>query len=162
MTDAARVEALIVPSVEAMGYEVVRVQISGQARPTMQIMIERADRANMTVEDCADVSRAVSAILDVEDPVSVAYTLEVSSPGIDRPLTRPAHFDRFAGFEARLETRVPIEGRKRFKGLLRGFADGAVAIDTQEGPARIPFEDLTTAKLVLTDELIEAMQAEPR
>jgi ribosome maturation factor RimP len=162
MTDAARVEALIVPSVEAMGYEVVRVQISGQARPTMQIMIERADRATMTVEDCADVSRAISAILDVEDPVSVAYTLEVSSPGIDRPLTQPAHFDRFAGFEARLETRVPIEGRKRFKGRLRGFADGVVAIDTQEGLARIPFEDLTKAKLVLTDELIEAMQADPR
>jgi ribosome maturation factor RimP len=162
MTDAARVEALIVPSVEAMGYEVVRVQISGQARPTLQIMIERSDRATMTVEDCAEVSRAVSAILDVEDPVSVAYTLEVSSPGIDRPLTRPQHFERFAGFEARLETRVPIEGRKRFKGRLRGLDAGAVAIDTQEGPARIPFEDLTKAKLVLTDELIEAMQAGPR
>jgi ribosome maturation factor RimP len=162
MTDAARVETLIVPSVEAMGYEVVRVQISGQARPTLQIMIERSDRATMTVEDCAEVSRAVSAILDVEDPVSVAYTLEVSSPGIDRPLTRPKHFERFAGFEARLETRVPIEGRKRFKGRLRGLDEGAVAIDTQEGPARIPFEDLTKAKLVLTDELIEAMQAGPR
>ncbi|MFN8722956.1 MAG: ribosome maturation factor RimP [Rhodospirillales bacterium] len=162
MTDAARVETLIVPSVEALGYEVVRVQISGQARPTLQIMIERSDRATMTVEDCAEVSRAVSAILDGEDPVSVAYTLEVSSPGIDRPLTRPKHFERFAGFEARLETRVPIDGRMRFKGRLRGLDEGAVAIDTQEGPARIPFEDLTKAKLVLTDELIEAMQAGPR
>jgi ribosome maturation factor RimP len=159
MADASRIEALVAPTVEGMGYEVVRVQLTGGDRPVLQVMIERADRAPTTVDDCADASRAISAVLDVEDPVSGAYTLEVSSAGIDRPLTRPDHFRRFAGFQARLETRVPIEGRRRFKGVLRGLEDGAVVMDVEEGELRVAPEDIAKAKLVLTDELIAASRA---
>lgn len=141
-----------------MGYEVVRVQISGGQRAILQIMAERADGAPMTVEDCADISRSVSALLDVEDPIREAYTLEVSSPGIDRPLTRLKDFERFAGFEARLESRMAIDGRKRFKGMLKGVEDGLVCIDTEQGAARLEFDNILRAKLVLTDELIRASQ----
>lgn len=141
-----------------MGYEVVRVQISGGQRSILQIMAERADGAPMTVEDCADISRSVSALLDVEDPIREAYTLEVSSPGIDRPLTRLKDFERFAGFEARLESRMAIDGRKRFKGMLKGVEDGLVCIDTEQGAARLEFDNILRAKLVLTDELIRASQ----
>ncbi|HZH27831.1 MAG TPA: ribosome maturation factor RimP [Azospirillaceae bacterium] len=160
MQDTSKVERMITPTIESMGYEVVRVQLQGTQNPTLQIMIERTDRAPITVEDCADVSHAVSAVLDVEDPIGDAYRLEVSSPGLDRPLTRLEHFERFAGFEARVETKLPVDGRKRFRGVLRGVADGAVMIDTDQGAARIPVEDIQRAKLVLTDELIAAAQAE--
>ncbi|WP_455172941.1 ribosome maturation factor RimP [Azospirillum largimobile] len=158
MDATGRIEQIITPSVEAMGYEVVRVQISGGQRAVLQIMAERADGAPMTVEDCADISRSVSALLDVEDPIREAYTLEVSSPGIDRPLTRLKDFERFAGFEARLESRMAIDGRKRFKGMLKGVEDGLVCIDTEQGPARLEFDNILRAKLVLTDELIRASQ----
>ncbi|HYF86287.1 ribosome maturation factor RimP [Azospirillum sp.] len=158
MDATGRIEQIITPSVEAMGYEVVRVQISGGQRSILQIMAERADGAPMTVEDCADISRSVSALLDVEDPIREAYTLEVSSPGIDRPLTRLKDFERFAGFEARLESRMAIDGRKRFKGMLKGVEDGLVCVDTEQGPARLEFDNILRAKLVLTDELIRASQ----
>ncbi|MBP2306231.1 ribosome maturation factor RimP [Azospirillum melinis] len=158
MDATGRIEQIITPSVEAMGYEVVRVQISGGQRSILQIMAERADGAPMTVEDCADISRSVSALLDVEDPIREAYTLEVSSPGIDRPLTRLKDFARFAGFEARLESRMAIDGRKRFKGMLKGVEDGLVCVDTEQGPARLEFDNILRAKLVLTDELIRASQ----
>ncbi|PWC89189.1 ribosome maturation factor RimP [Azospirillum sp. TSH100] len=158
MDATGRIEQIITPSVEAMGYEVVRVQISGGQRSVLQIMAERADGAPMTVEDCADISRSVSALLDVEDPIREAYTLEVSSPGIDRPLTRLKDFERFAGFEARLESRMAIDGRKRFKGMLKGVEDGLVCIDTEQGAARLEFDNILRAKLVLTDELIRASQ----
>jgi len=139
-----------------MGYDIVRVQISGMQRPTLQIMAERRDDGAMTVEDCAEISRAVSAVLDVEDPIASAYTLEISSPGIDRPLTRLKDYERFAEFEARVETRFPIDGRKRFRGLLRGVADEAVQIETDTGMVAIPFADIQRGKLVLTDALIAA------
>ncbi|BAI73494.1 hypothetical protein AZL_028560 [Azospirillum sp. B510] len=158
MDATGRIEQIITPSVEAMGYEVVRVQISGGQRAVLQIMAERADGAPMTVEDCADISRSVSALLDVEDPIREAYTLEVSSPGIDRPLTRLKDFERFAGFEARLESRMAIDGRKRFKGMLKGVEDGLVCIDTEQGAARLEFDNILRAKLVLTDDLIRASQ----
>jgi ribosome maturation factor RimP len=158
MDATGRIEQIITPSVEAMGYEVVRVQISGGQRSVLQIMAERADGAPMTVEDCADISRSVSALLDVEDPIREAYTLEVSSPGIDRPLTRLKDFERFAGFEARLESRMAIDGRKRFKGMLKGVENGLVCVDTEQGPARLEFDNILRAKLVLTDELIRASQ----
>ncbi|MBK1838773.1 ribosome maturation factor RimP [Azospirillum sp. YIM B02556] len=158
MDATGRIEQIITPSVEAMGYEVVRVQISGGQRSILQIMAERADGAPMTVEDCADISRSVSALLDVEDPIREAYTLEVSSPGIDRPLTRLKDFERFAGFEARLESRMAIDGRKRFKGMLKGVEDGLVCVDTEQGAARLEFDNILRAKLVLTDELIRASQ----
>ena len=119
-----RIQQIIAPSVEAMGYEIVRVQVSGTQRPTLQVMAERKDDAAMTVEDCADISRAVSALLDVEDPISCAYTLEISSPGIDRPLTRPKDFERFAGFEARIETRSPSTAASGSAVMLKGVEDG--------------------------------------
>src|SRR5262249_54226098 len=122
MTDETeRIARIIAPSIEAMGYEIVRVQVGSGQRATLQVMVERVDGANMTVEDCAGISRAVSALLDVEDPIPGSYTLEVSSPGIDQPLTRRKDFERFTGFEARLESRTLVDGRRRFRGLLRGL-----------------------------------------
>jgi ribosome maturation factor RimP len=157
MVETRQIERLIEPSLVAMGYEVVRVQLSGGQRPTLQIMVERSDGRDMTVEDCADVSRAVSALLDVEDPIPGAYQLEVSSPGIDRPLTRPKDFERFAGRLARIETRQPIAGRKRFQGRLVGRSgDEIVMALTDGGEVRLPMGDILKAKLVLTDELIAA------
>ena len=153
---AAEVERLIGPAVEAMGYEIVRVQLSGGDRLRLQIMAERRADGTMNVDDCAEVSRAVAAILDVEDPIDSAYTLEVSSPGIDRPLTRLADFDRFAGFEVRVETALPIDGRRRFRGRLLGTRDGGVAMICEEAEVLLPFADIQKAKLVLTDELIAA------
>ncbi len=154
-----RVAALITRPLEGMGYEVVRVHLSGGARPVLQVMAERADGAAMTVDDCAEISHSVSALLDAEDPIAGAYTLEVSSPGIDRPLTRPRDFERFAGFEARIETRDTIAGRRRFKGKLLGLAEGMVSIDVEEETVRLPFEAIAKARLVLTDELIAASGA---
>ncbi|CAO3372028.1 ribosome maturation factor RimP [Azospirillum sp. YIM DDC1] len=160
MEATGRIEQIITPSVEAMGYELVRVQLTGGQRMVLQVMAERADGAPMTVEDCADISRAISAVLDVEDPIKSAYTLEVSSPGIDRPLTRLKDFERFAGFEAKLETRLAVDGRKRFKGMLKGVEDGLVCIESEQGAARLEFDNILRAKLVLTDELIRASQGQ--
>ena len=153
---AAEVERLIAPAIEAMGYDIVRVQLSGGDRLRLQIMAERRSDGGMNVDDCAEVSRAVAAILDVEDPIDSAYTLEVSSPGIDRPLTRLADFDRFAGFEARIETALPVDGRRRFRGRLLGTRDGGVAMICEEAEVLVPFSDIQKAKLVLTDDLIAA------
>ena len=155
---AAEVERLIAPHLADMGYEVVRVQLSGGQRPRLQIMAERQDRIAINVDDCAEVSKAVSALLEVDDPIPGSYTLEVSSPGIDRPLTRPDDFQRFAGFEAKLELRMPIEGRRRFRGTLLGLDEGFVRLETDEGELRLAVDGLSKAKLVLTDDLIAANQ----
>lgn len=151
-----QIQDIVTPTLEAMGYELVRVQISGGQQPTLQLMAERADSAQMSVEDCADISRAVSALLDVEDPIQGAYHLEVSSPGIDRPLTRPRDFERFAGFEARVETRLAVDGRRRFRGQLAGVEEGQVRMLVEGGEVRIPLDGIVRAKLVLTDALIAA------
>jgi len=156
-----RVAALITGPLEGMGYELVRVHLSHRARPVLQVMAERADGAAMSVDDCAEISHSVSALLDAEDPIVGAYTLEVSSPGIDRPLTRPRDFERFAGFDARIETRDAIAGRRRFKGKLLGLAGGMVSIDVEEETLHLPFEAIAKARLVLTDELIAAARAAP-
>ncbi len=153
---ASEVERLIAPTLADMGYAIVRVQLSGDSRPRLQVMVERSDEAGMTVEDCAAVSRAAEALLDVEDPIRGTYVLEVSSPGIDRPLTRFADFERFAGFEAKLELRVPHDGRRRFRGRLLGTEGEAVRLSTERGDISLRFDDLARAKLVLTDELIAA------
>jgi ribosome maturation factor RimP len=149
---------LIAPTIEAMGYDVVRVKLSGSSPARLQVMAERRDRIAMTVEDCAALSTAVSAVLDVEDPIPGHYDLEVSSPGIDRPLVRPADFERYTGFVAKLETAVPIDGRKRFRGRLVDVTDGVVQVelDATEQTVAIPFDVLREAKLVLTDDLIAA------
>jgi ribosome maturation factor RimP len=141
-----------------MGYALVRVAIvGGVARPTLQVMAERKDGAAMSVDDCADISEAISAVLDVEDPIAGAYTLEVSSPGIDRPLVKKADYERFAGFEAKLETAQPVGGRKRFRGRLLGTGEDTVRMRLDSGEELdLPLDGIAKAKLVLTDELIEA------
>jgi ribosome maturation factor RimP len=148
---------LVEPTLRGMGYELVRVQFGGgSGRPTLQIMAERTDRRPMTVEDCAEISRNVSALLDVEDPLQGAYLLEISSPGIDRPLTRPQDYERFAGFEARLELARPLDGRKRFRGRIGELAGDTVRIIEPAGEVRLPLDQINKAKLVLTDELLAA------
>lgn len=158
-----RVATLIEPTLNDMGYQLVRVLISGNQRPTLQVMAERSDLEPMTVDDCAAISRAVSAVLDVEDPIPSSYRLEVSSPGIDRPLMRPADFERFAGFDARVETVLPIDGRKRFQGRLLGLVEDRVCLRLPDGGDReLPVASIKKAKLVVTDELLRAAQAERR
>jgi ribosome maturation factor RimP len=148
---------MISPSVEAMGYRVVRIAFTGGRRPTLQIMAERLDDKAMSVDDCADISRNVSALLDVADPIESEYTLEVSSPGIDRPLVAREDYVRFAGYEAKIETARPVEGRKRFRGRLLGADESAVRLILDgEGEVAVPLGDILKAKLVLTDELLEA------
>lgn len=158
MIDTERIAAMIAPSLEAMGYSLVRVSHSGGRRPTLQIMAERRDGVGMTVGDCEEISRHVSALLDVEDPIAGAYTLEVSSPGIDRPLVRAEDYDRFAGFEAKLELAHAIEGRKRFRGRILGREGDTVRLATEQGEVSLPLGDVARAKLVLTDELLAAAQ----
>ena len=153
---------LIEPTLNDMGFELVRVLLHGNQRPTLQVMAERADRAPMTVEHCAEISRAVSAVLDVADPIASAYRLEVTSPGLDRPLTRRADFDRFRGFEARVETEVPIEGRRRFRGRLLGLVDDQLRLQLEGGEQAIPYDGIKRAKLIVTDEVLAAAAAEQR
>lgn len=150
---------IIAPSAEAMGFRLVRVRLMGGKTATLQIMAERAD-GTMEVDDCAALSHQLSAVLDVEDPIEGEYNLEVSSPGIDRPLTRLEDFDRWAGWIAKLETDEMIDGRKRFKGTLRGLQDGEILIEIEEGVVGLRFDWLADAKLVMTDELIaESLRA---
>lgn len=156
-----RVAALIEEPLKSMGYELVRVQMTGAAkRATLQVMAERTDGVAMTIDDCTEISRALSPILDVADPIAGAYALEVSSPGIDRPLIRPKDFEAWKGFEAKLETKAPVNGRKRFKGLLMGLEGDEVLLKDEEGvDHRLPLSGLAKAKLVLNDTLIKhAMQ----
>ncbi len=159
MVDTKVIAQMIEPSLDAMGYRLVRVALTSGRGPTLQVMAERADEAPMTVEDCAEISRSVSAILDVADPIAGAYTLEVSSPGIDRPLVRAEDYDRFSGFEARIELARPVDGRKRFRGRLLGTEEGEVRLATQAGETRLPLEAVVRAKLVLTDELLAAARS---
>ncbi len=156
---AARVAAIVEPVIEDLGFNLVRVKVTGENGCTVQIMAERPD-GTMSVSDCETVSRAVSPVLDLEDPISTAYYLEVSSPGIDRPLVRVSDFERWTGHDAKVELAVPLDGRKRFRGFLRGVEDGKLVIelpDVKEGLdpiARVPLSDLGEARLVLTDDLI--------
>ena len=149
---------LLDPVAEAAGYEIVRLRLmGGEHARKLQIMAERPSDGDMNVEDCARLSRAISEIMDAADPIAGEYTLEVSSPGVDRPLTRLQDFVTFEGHEARLELDRMAEGRKRFKGLLAGVEDDAVAIDL-EGEAEtalIPFAWIVEAKLILTDQLMK-------
>ena len=149
-----RIEDIVTPTITGMGYELVRVAMSKGG--TLQIMVEPADGRPMDVEGCATLSRALSAVLDVEDPIPGSYTLEVSSPGIDRPLTRPKDYVRWSGHIARLETVQPIEGRRRFKGKLLGLENDVVRLRLEDGQeAVVPLTAVSRAKLELTDALIE-------
>ena len=149
-----RIEKIIEPTVNNLGFDIVRVLLSGDHNPRLQIMAEPLDGRAMNVDDCAAISRAVSALLDVEDPVSSAYTLEVSSPGLDRPLVRLQHFERFAGYEARIETAIAIDGRKRFRGRLGGIEGDNVLLQVDKNEWVFPFPDIQKAKLIVTDEML--------
>ena len=148
-----RLAAIVRPTIEDLGFELVRLRLQGSKRAVLQIMAERPD-GGIEVDDCARISRAVSAVLDVEDPIHAEYVLEVSSPGIDRPLTRLKDFERWAGYEARVETSEPVEGRRRFKGTLAGVEDGEVLLEIPEGTIGLALDMISDAKLVLTDALI--------
>jgi len=152
---AARVGTIAAPVLEGLGFRLVRVRISGADGCTVQIMAERAD-GSMLIEDCEAASRALSPVLDVADPVPSAYRLEMSSPGIDRPLVRRSDFERALGQVVKLEMAVPVEGRKRFRGTIAGFEGEAVRVEVDGTPALLPMRDIGEAKLVLTDQLIAA------
>ena len=148
-----RVQEIIEPVISDMGFELVRVRLMSGKSTTLQIMAQKPD-GTIEVDDCGQISTAVSAVLDVEDPILDAYTLEVSSPGIDRPLTRLKDFEQWKGYEAKIETDELIDGRRRFKGELAGTEGDDVLIEIEEGTIGLKFEWLSDAKLVLTDELI--------
>jgi ribosome maturation factor RimP len=151
-----RMAGILTPVIEGMGYELVRVRLMSGKSKTLQIMADKPD-GGIEVDDCAKISTAVSATLDVEDPLEDAYALEVSSPGIDRPLTRLKDFDAWAGYEAKIETTELIDGRRRFKGVLAGTDGDEVLIEIDEGTIGLKFDWLSDAKLVLTDGLIADM-----
>ena len=151
-----RLAALVTPAIEALGFELVRIRLMGGKTSILQVMADRPD-GGIIVEDCAKISTAISAILDVEDPLDDQYVLEVSSPGIDRPLTRLKDFDIWQGYEARIETTELIDGRRRFKGNLVGIEGEEVLLEIEEGTIGLQFEWLSDAKLVLTDDLIAEM-----
>ena len=151
---------MLEPTINNLGFDLVRILTIGNVNPTLQIMIERKDRQNIVVDDCATVSRAISAVLDEKDPISGKYTLEVSSPGLDRPLVNLENFIRFAGFEAKVETDIEIEKRKRFKGRIIRVENDNIILLMDDKEWSIPFSAVAKAKLLLTDELIAAAQAE--
>ena len=161
MTLNETLNALVEPICDKMGYDLVRLQMQGgNSRKVLQIMAERKDRKAMTVDDCADLSRAISPVLDENDPIEDNYTLEVSSPGIDRPLVKLNDFDRFKGFEAKVEALSLINGRKRFSGRLQGKDGNDVILLFEGDEVRIPFDQVAKAKLVLTDELLAAFTSQ--
>jgi ribosome maturation factor RimP len=146
-TSRVDVEALVRPMLESMGYALVRLVVSGRERPTLQIMAERQDDKPMSLTDCETISRTLSAKLDVEDPIPTAYTLEVSSPGLDRPLTRPQDYQRFRGAHARIETHVGKDGRRRFTGPIAAADADSVTIETVDGAYTIAYADIARARL---------------
>jgi ribosome maturation factor RimP len=158
MADIAALTKLIEPEAQAEGFELVRVKImGGSSDPTLQVMAERPDTRQLSLDDCARLSRRISDLLDRVDPIEGAYRLEVSSPGIDRPLTRLKDFDDWKGHQARVSLKQPIDGRKQFSGELMGTEGDQVALQIPgAGPVRLPFDDLHSAKLVMTDKLIAA------
>jgi ribosome maturation factor RimP len=152
-------EPLIAPIAEALGYALVRVRVTGAQRPTVQVMAEKPD-GTMDVDDCARLSHAISTAFEADDPIEGEYVLEVSSPGIDRPLTRRRDFETYAGHDARLDLKFPLDGRKRVRGTLKGLRGEDVVLETELGPEKgrgelaVPYTSIGEAKLVLTDELI--------
>lgn len=156
---AAAVSAAVEPAIEDLGYRLVRVHVSGTDGRTVQIMAERPD-GSMTIDDCEVLSKQLSPILDVADIVDGSYRLEISSPGIDRPLVRPSDFEDWAGYEVKIELKQPVDGRKRFRGIIEGFEEGEIRIVAELGGEAgrqhlgLPVDLVHDAKLVLTDELI--------
>jgi ribosome maturation factor RimP len=149
----SHLEPTLTPAIEAAGYRLVRLRLMGGKTKTLQIMAERPD-GTMNVEDCASLARALLDFMESDDPLEGDYELEVSSPGIDRPLTRLMDYSRYAGHEAKLELTAPLDGRKRFRGTLLGVDGSDVTIETQGTRVKFPFKGIAEAKLVLTDKLI--------
>jgi ribosome maturation factor RimP len=157
LADTGAIARLIEPAIAELGFGLVRVaMIGGASDPTLQVMAERPDTRQLTIDDCAAVSRAISDILDEADPIDGAYRLEVSSPGIDRPLTRRADFTDWAGHEARIKFIEPVDTAKQVTGDIIGIDGETIAIDTTKGRREVAFANIHSAKLVLTDKLINA------
>jgi ribosome maturation factor RimP len=158
LVDTSSIAQLIEPSLAAMGYRLVRVLMTGGRRATLQVMAERLDDLPITHDDCAKISRSVSALLDVADPIVGAYTLEISSPGIDRPLVRADDYDRFSGFEAKIELAVPLDERRRFRGRLIGTAGGVIRLLTEAGEIQLPLDTVVRANLIPSSDLMATGQ----
>lgn len=157
MADVAALHRLIEPEVKALGYDLVRVAMTGgTSDPTLQVMAERPDTRQLGLSDCETISRRLSELLDEKDPIDGAYRLEVSSPGIDRPLTRPQDFADWKGHEARIKLKDTGQSAKQLSGRIEAIDNGVVLLTTPKGAREIPFEDIASAKLVLTDKLINA------
>lgn len=155
-----KITALIEPSIEDLGYELVRVNVRGQGKSQiLQIMAEPKEDRLMTVEDCSKISRELSALLDVEDPLEAAYHLEVSSPGLDRPLTRLKDFETYKNYVAKIETKMLVDGRRRFAGRLQGTQGDVISIETDDEIYQIDFSNVHRSKLVITDELLAEAKA---
>jgi len=150
-----RVIALIEPTASGLGFRIVRVRVSGNRRKRLQIMAERASDGEMGIDDCTRLSRALSPVFDLEDPIQGEYDLEISSPGIDRPLMRIEDFARFMGHEAKVETAAMIDGRRRWKGVITAVDGDEITLTGDHGEAKLKFSALSDARLVLTDKLIE-------
>jgi ribosome maturation factor RimP len=162
LTDTAAIARLIEPAVKELGFDLVRVaMIGGTSDPTLQVMAERPDTRQLTIDDCSDISRKLSDILDAleaegRDPIEGAYRLEVSSPGIDRPLTRRGDFADWAGHEARIKYAEPVDGAKQVSGIIEGISGDQIRVATPKGERQVEFANIASAKLLLTDKLINA------
>jgi ribosome maturation factor RimP len=149
------IEKTLLPEVQGLGYRLIRVKVSRENNLTLQIMIDRNDHSEITVEDCEIVSRKISPVLDANCPISDEYFLEVSSPGIDRPLISVADFDSYSGLDVRIEMNTMVDGRKRFKGKLMGVEENMVKILTEDAAYKLPYDEIFRAKLILTQELLD-------
>jgi len=157
LTDTAAIARLIEPAVKELGFDLVRVaMIGGTSDPTLQVMAERPDTRQLTIDDCSEISRKLSDILDEADPIDDAYRLEVSSPGIDRPLTRRKDYADWTGHEARIKYAEPVDGAKQVSGIIEGISGDTIRVATPKGERSIDFANIASAKLLLTDKLINA------
>ena len=154
-----RIEEIIEPAVQDLGFEIVRVQLSGNNNPRLQVMAEPIVGDIMTVDHCATISRTISAILDVDDPIETAYTLEVSSPGLDRPLVKLKDFERFSGLDVRLDICEAVDGRKRFRGRLRGVEGKDIMIEVDGNVMSVSYSSVSRAKLLVANEILAAQDA---
>ena len=151
-----KIDKIIRPTIEEMGFALVWLEFAGGA---LQIYAENPETGNLTLQNCTDISREISPLLEVEDPIEGKYRLEVSSPGIDRLLTRQEDYDRYQGFEAKIELNALLDGQKKFRGHIEGHKDGEISLKTDTGLVNLPFSDISKAKLVMNDDLIKASKA---